>query len=117
MTLQHTLFQAILSAPEADEPRERYADWLDESLNPQAEFIRVQCRLARGRESRACQFELENRERELVGEFESQWAADIEPLVDYWVFHRGFIEEIALSACQFVAHCHRLFRFAPVRIA
>lgn len=36
--------------------------------------------------------------------------------MDYWVFHRGFIEEIALSAGAFVAHWGRLFRLAPIQI-
>lgn len=116
MTFEDQLFQAILGAPTTDEPRLRFADWLDESLNPLAEFIRVQCRLARGQESRGCQFELENRERELLGEFESLWSGEVAPFVDYWVFHRGFIEEIALSAGAFVAHWQYLFRRAPIQI-
>jgi uncharacterized protein (TIGR02996 family) len=115
MTPRDTFHQAVLAFPQNDETRLHFADWLDESVNPLGEFIRVQCRLARGRESRQCLFELATRERELLGEFEMPWAGAIAPLVDYWVFRRGFIEEIALSAEAFVAHAERLFRLAPIQ--
>lgn len=40
--------RAILAAPDDDAPRLIYADWLDENGKPErAEFIRVQCQLAR----------------------------------------------------------------------
>src|SRR4051794_13393226 len=42
------LYRAILAHPDEDTPRLVYADWLDEHGEPaHAEFIRVQCRLAR----------------------------------------------------------------------
>ncbi|MBY0460679.1 MAG: TIGR02996 domain-containing protein [Gemmataceae bacterium] len=43
------LLAAIRSQPDEDTPRLAYADWLDENEAPiQAEFIRLQCRLASG---------------------------------------------------------------------
>jgi uncharacterized protein (TIGR02996 family) len=40
--------RAVLAAPDDDTPRLAFADWLDEHGEPErAEFIRVQCRLAR----------------------------------------------------------------------
>lgn len=47
------LLKAIVAEPDEDTPRLIYADWLDETgTDPaRAEFIRVQCRLARGRSS------------------------------------------------------------------
>src|SRR5215218_395524 len=45
------LYRAILAHPDEDTPRLVYADWLDEHGQPdRAEFIRVQCRLARANE-------------------------------------------------------------------
>jgi uncharacterized protein (TIGR02996 family) len=42
------LYRAILAHPDEDTPRLVYADWLDEhGDHDRAEFIRVQCRLAR----------------------------------------------------------------------
>lgn len=117
MTPFATYFQSILAFSQDDSLRLRFADWLDEQLNPLGEFIRVQWRLGGGKESAACLFELETRERELLGEFEMAWAGELAPLVDYWVFRRGFIEEIALSAEAFVLHAERLFLLAPIQQA
>ena len=40
--------RAIIEHPEDDTPRLIYADWLEENGDPdRAEFIRVQCELAR----------------------------------------------------------------------
>src|SRR5262245_29358875 len=48
MSDRDALFQAILAAPADDAPRLVFADWLDENGDPdRAEFIRVQCRMAR----------------------------------------------------------------------
>src|SRR4051794_6643142 len=48
MTHDEALWQAIIDAPEEDAPRLVYADWLEEHGQPErAEFIRVQCELAK----------------------------------------------------------------------
>ncbi len=48
MTDRAALLRSILAAPDDDAPRLVYADWLDENGEPErAEFIRVQCELAR----------------------------------------------------------------------
>lgn len=117
MTPFATFFQSILAFPQDDLLRLRFADWLDERLDPLGDFIRVQWRLAGGKETAATVFELETRERELLGEFEMRWAGELAPLVDYWVFRRGFVEEISLSAAAFVTYADRLFRLAPIQQA
>jgi uncharacterized protein (TIGR02996 family) len=52
------MLRAVLAAPEDDAPRLEYADWLDErgqaGDTERAEFIRVQCELARAPERPAC---------------------------------------------------------------
>ena len=48
MSDETALLAAIRAAPDDDAPRLIYADWLDEHGQPErAEFIRVQCELAR----------------------------------------------------------------------
>jgi uncharacterized protein (TIGR02996 family) len=48
VTDESELLKAVLAAPDDDAPRLIYADWLDEHGRPErAEFVRVQCALAR----------------------------------------------------------------------
>ena len=64
---------AIRAAPDDDAPRLIYADWLDEHGQPErAEFIRVQCELAR-RESP----ELRRREAELLAQHHDALAGNL----------------------------------------
>ena len=105
---------AILENPADDDPRLVYADWLDERCDPRGEFIRVQCRLARVVSKDKCLFELEIREGELLHEFAETWAGAIAGLVDWWAFHRGFVEEIGTAADRFLAHADCLFCQAPI---
>ncbi|MBI3411580.1 MAG: TIGR02996 domain-containing protein [Planctomycetes bacterium] len=107
-------WQEILEHPEDDGPRLRYAAWLDERCDPLGEFIRIQCRLGQKVAERRCLLELENRERELLAEFETEWVGDIAGMVDFWVFRRGFIHEISATAAQFLEHGEQLFQLAPV---
>ena len=106
---------AILDNPADDHPRLVYADWLDEQCDPRGEFIRVQCRLAKARGKDRCLFELETREGELLHEFAAAWAGPIADLVDWWAFHRGFVEEIGTAGDRFLAHADDLFRRAPIQ--
>ncbi|MBN9118381.1 MAG: TIGR02996 domain-containing protein [Planctomycetes bacterium] len=54
MSDRDALIAAILANPDEDTPRLVFADWLDEHGDaPRAEFIRVQCELARQREAEA----------------------------------------------------------------
>ena len=106
---------AILDNPADDHPRLVYADWLDEQCDPRGEFIRVQCRLAKAGGKDRCLFELETREGELLHEFAATWAEPIAGLVDWWAFHRGFVEEIGTAAHRFLVHADDLFRQAPIR--
>ena len=87
MTDAAPFIAAIRAAPDDDAPRLVYADWLDEhGDSPRAEFIRVQCELAR-RESA----DLRVREAELFRRHHDAFAADLAaPGLQFW-FERGFI--------------------------
>jgi len=106
---------AILAHPEADEPRLRHAALLDEQCDPLGEFIRVQIRLARLPAGDTHLLELERREQELLAEFEERWTTDLVGRVDWWVFRRGFVQEVALSGGQFLEHADFLFGRYPIQ--
>lgn len=112
--LQHppAYWRSLLEALDSDEPRLRYADWLDQRCDPLGEFIRVQCRLAQGTANGHVAWELERREQELLAEYEREWTGPIAGLVDWCVFRRGFIAEAGMSAADFVRHAPALFEHA-----
>lgn len=110
------LLDDVLARPDDEAARLRLADWLDEHCLPQGEFIRVQCRLANLPANHRLVFELERREQELLADHEMEWAEEVAGLVEWWTFRRGFVEEIGLSAAQFLAHADRIFRLAPIQV-
>jgi uncharacterized protein (TIGR02996 family) len=80
------LLEAIRAAPDDDAPRLVYADWLDEHGQPErAEFIRVQCELARRKSP-----ELRQREKELQARHHDNFAGPLAASHLRFRFHRGF---------------------------
>lgn len=78
---------AIRAAPDDDAPRLIYADWLDEHGQPErAEFIRVQCELARRKSPK-----LRKRESELLADHHDKFAGKLAVPGLRFVFRRGFI--------------------------
>jgi len=116
MTHPAELFGDILDQPHNDEPRLRYADWLEERNDPLGEFIRVQCRLARPKANHVDFFELANRERELLADHENKWIGDLAELTQWCVFRRGFVTEISLTSAQFLMHASAIFARAPIQV-
>ena len=116
--LEHppTFWQDIQSDRLSDEPRLRYAAWLEDQGEPLGEFIQVQCRLADAPDSEIA-WEWERREQELLADHEDEWAGELRGLVDWWTFRRGFIEEIAVGAGRFLHHAETLFERAPILVA
>jgi uncharacterized protein (TIGR02996 family) len=110
-----TLLEEILANPHCDEPRLRYADWLDERCLPLGEFIRTQIHLAKLPLGDARLLELERREQELLAEFESAWVAGLPERVEWWVFRRGFVNEVAVTVEQFLTHAGYLFQRFPIQ--
>jgi uncharacterized protein (TIGR02996 family) len=125
MTHDDAFLQAILEDPDDDTPRLVYADWLDENgQHDRAEFIRLQCELARleGEEdpSSAAQVRmaaLQHREAVLLGGHRKAWT---QPLPE-WArgkavgFARGFVVTVHAPAGLFLQHGAELFRVAPVQ--
>jgi uncharacterized protein (TIGR02996 family) len=105
--------QAIIESPDDDAPRLVYTDWLDEHGDAdRAEFIRVQCELAKLPTPNPRRALLEAREQELLTEYE-EWAAPFRWAKE-WRFRRGFIAEIEVDADAFLAKAELIFTSAPI---
>lgn len=117
------LLAAILALPDDDLPRLVYADWLDEAGHPdRAEFIRVQCELARGELSVADLMKLRIREKILLERHSKTWMQPLrakgEALQNsgtHGLFYRGFIEIVWMPAAIFSWKAKKLFTKSPVR--
>jgi uncharacterized protein (TIGR02996 family) len=126
---------AIRDNPEDDLPRLIYADWLEEHGEPQrAEFIRVQCELARLPRRDARRTELERRARELLECYEDAWRADLPvtystphhrvtraseyrpvPAIVYGPFERGFVGTLRVERFTvFETIVERVFAATPI---
>src|SRR6266545_1555955 len=96
MTDGYALLRAIEANPEEDTPRLAYADWLDENAasesdRARAEFIRVQCELARGVADNQRRTILNKRERETVAPYSGVWVKQFPAPLGGLRFERGFI--------------------------
>jgi uncharacterized protein (TIGR02996 family) len=120
----------ILDNPDDDTPRLVCADWLDEQgENARAEFIRVQCELARLEAEKAGSTvpayveslieaaDLRRRERELlpkvIGRECLRWA-DLGWTFEQWEWRRGFIEALTLTPAA-LTHLDAIRAEQPVR--
>src|SRR5437899_1980594 len=102
---------AIRAAPDDDAPRLVYADWLDEHGHPErAEFIRVQCELART-DSPA----LRRREAELLAAHHDAFAGPLAAPHLRFQFLQGWIAGFGHSGVFHVARgtIEILLRFFP----
>src|SRR5437762_9382326 len=114
--------RAIIDNPDDDLPRLVYADWLDEHGDAaRAEFIRVQCELARVSSlDAATRRRLENRAAELLSAHRGEWLGPLKELVDCRhqmrlpLFERGFVATVGMPAAVFLTHAERVFEVAPV---
>src|SRR5262249_3447796 len=106
---------AILDAPDDDTVRLVFADWLEEHGNPErADFIRVQCELARGVEDAERRETLCRRERELLLAHELGWGGPMRSVVRRATFVRGFVERVTIHAHR-LKDAAALFSSAPIR--
>ena len=116
MTLPDTLWSAILDHPHDDEPRLHFAHWLDERDHPRGEFIRLQCQLERLPLANPLRLELETREHELLADHEREWLGELDPLVEWAVFHRGFPSEISTTTDLFLSRGDAMMNLAPIQM-
>jgi len=116
MNVPDALWSAILAHPHDNEPRLRLADWLDERDHPRGEFIRLQCQLERLPLANPLRLSLEAREHELLADHEREWLGELDPLVNWAVFQRGFPSEIATSCDAFLDRGERIMSMAPIQM-
>ncbi len=117
MTEHAALIAAIRENPDDDTPRLVFADWLDEHDEPdRAEFIRVECELARTPDSSKRWKHLNTRAEKLFDAHTEEWAGPLaQPgVVEDYHTRRGFINLIELSAAQFARHAGTIFAHAPI---
>jgi uncharacterized protein (TIGR02996 family) len=108
--------ERIRAAPDDDTPRLVYADYLDDTDDPaRAEFIRVQIALTRVSRFDPVRPALVALERALLDQHASRWTAHLRGRASGPVFRRGLIEEVKVTARQFLACGAELFAADPVR--
>jgi uncharacterized protein (TIGR02996 family) len=104
--LGRALVEAIVEAPDDDGPRLVYADWLEENGEPErAEFIRVQCELARLPEEDARREALDASSKALEKAHGMTWIQPLKKTLDRprsrqlnrWTFRRGFLDKLSLT--------------------
>ncbi len=111
-----SFLEAIREDPADDVPRLVFADWLEDSGDyDRAEFIRVQCELARGVRDRGRSLELLTRLRELMQVHGETWLGALATLAPAPIFERGFVDTIRIGASLFLDHAEAIFASHPIR--
>src|SRR5262245_54845051 len=114
MTKEDDFLAHICEQPEDDTPRLIYADWLEDHGNhARAEFIRSQIELARLTSDSPRRRQLAAQARELLSKHGKKWTAVVRPLVEEFHFHRGFLDQVTISAANLIDHAAEIFRSWP----
>ncbi len=119
MTTEQALLAAIWESPHDDLPRLVYADWLDETGDPakaaRAEFIRVQCELARMGEFDDRRESLTNTEQALLHSHRGGFLPHLPDQVARVEYDRGFaLPTLQLSAKRLRSRGPNFLRHAPL---
>lgn len=98
MTDEQTFLQSIRDDAGDDTVRLVYADWLEENGQlDRAEFIRVQCELAKTECDNSLYPHLKGRSDGLESDYGMQWTGPISKLsICTAYFHRGFVNRVSL---------------------
>ncbi|MHB1424634.1 MAG: TIGR02996 domain-containing protein [Gemmataceae bacterium] len=135
MTHDEAFIRAIRETPTDDAPRLIYADWLEEhGRADRAEFIRIQCQIARLPEDAPIKQGLQSRVEDLLRRHWDEWVGPLRDIVGPWrdrygeewlqeqyhsdglvKFQRGFVDYLSLTAESFLRHARQLQRLAPLR--
>jgi uncharacterized protein (TIGR02996 family) len=116
MSERDDLYRAVLAAPDDDAPRLILADWLDEHGDPdRAEFIRLQCRLARLPAATARRQLLEEEADRAERKWRKEWLGPTLERVNNAGLTRGFVGWVRLTVEQFLDSADHLLRTEPVR--
>jgi uncharacterized protein (TIGR02996 family) len=127
VAINESLVEAIRANPADDAPRLVYADWLEENGRPErAEFIRVQCELAKASAKGKRREKLAAREKELLDRYRKEWAAQLVPaavlkktgaaydFIRFIEYERGFPLRVELSIAGLLQIADDVLRAEPV---
>ncbi|QJW98924.1 TIGR02996 domain-containing protein [Frigoriglobus tundricola] len=115
-TDEQPFLDAVFDRYADDRPRLVYADFLDDSGEPdRAELIRVQLALARLGADDPRRPALSDRQVELLARTRAAWTAHLAGLVVSVDFHRGIPDSVSVDADTFLARGDDLFRRLRVR--
>ena len=114
-TEAEAFLQRIRAYPDDDAQRLIFADWLDEEGDPRGRFVRVQLALAALPAADPARQALAVAERDLLAVHRDAWEAPLRGLATGCVFRRGFVDEVKVTARQFLRHAHEIFAAAPLR--
>lgn len=100
---------AIRAAPDDDQPRLIYADWLMERGDAHGELISLQ--LQKTPLSRHAQHRLTT----ILDSEAERIAGELAPFIDQPAFHRGFVERVRMTPGEFTHEGERLFAKYPLK--
>ncbi len=104
------LLDAVLAAPDDDDPRLVLADALLERGEPRGELIALQCRSAGPTEGEAAE-----REASLLQRHWRRWSAPARAVARRWRFARGFVDSVTCPLPPSRRAWEALHRLEPVR--
>jgi uncharacterized protein (TIGR02996 family) len=116
MNLEQAFLDDICANLEDDAPRLIFADWLeDRGDEARAEFIRVQCRLARLRSYEHEAVPLWVRQQDLLAQHGNKWKKPLANITTRCEFERGFLSRVEVTASKFVSHGEEIRSRIPLR--
>ncbi len=118
MSTATQLLAAVIAEPEEDTPRLVFADYFEENDQPErAEFIRLQCDLARLPDWELRAKILRHRMRVLLATHGSTWRHELPkiPGLEWGAFERGFVNSLRVRSIEaFAKHSAQLQAAAPL---
>jgi uncharacterized protein (TIGR02996 family) len=111
---REAFIREVVASGDDDAPRLIYADWLEERGDPQGQFIRLQCELARTLDDPARRLELHQQQCELLAAHRDEWVRSVSPSIRWSTFRRGLLEEVIIDGSAFVKEGGQALRIAPI---
>ena len=117
MTTRDDLVRTVIANPDADAPREAFANWGVPHGDLQGKLAQIQ--LAEAHERRVgttADANLRYSEAQvLIEQHGGTWARDASAIASYPRFFRGFVESVVMDVPAFLARAPELYAIAPVR--
>lgn len=121
MATEPELRRAVLESPDDDAPRHAYAGWCDSRASPppdpRGEFIRLQLDIKKIEAEGKYQapVRLHRISSELSAPHSKSWAGVVATVTPRYGFVAGFVEQVTLTADEFLKHGGAMLAAEPVR--